>query len=517
MKMVEIEFHGGVGEIGGNKILIKTPGGNIFLDFGLSFSTHKMFFSEFIQPRGANGLGDYFETGLLPPIPGIYRHRMAEHTYTITGGKWDVRNGTPPLAVLVSHAHADHIDLIPVLHESTAVVASPLSLALMDAMDVVSSREYLTLKPRYEYYTNKKGGLSRKTSKQETYPRTTLTAHPGKISLPEVLGDGGDLEVEVWPVDHSIPGAVGYILNVEGKKIVYTGDLRFHGKLGAETRAFVEKSRGADLLITEGTNLAPEKEKGKNRKEKQRISEKEVSEKLAEQMGGVRGHLFVNYPMRDLYRLKSILDAARSNGKELAVPLKQFYIIQKVWETCETLGSTGPDPFPSSGAELSSILPSPGDVILYVPKKSWGTIVTPEPDMRDYDPWEREVIEEHENDYITAFDIRDNPEQYVMILDSWNIQQLADVQPVPGGVYIKSSTEPFDIEMEIDWERIKNWLKKYDIKIVDEKTHASGHASGDEIKQMIEEIGAEKTFLIHTEGTLPGTEKPETGKTYTFG
>ena len=66
--MVEITFFGGVGEVGGNKILISDNDTRVFFDFGVSFARNKQYYAEFIQPRTCSGLGDLLEFGLIPEI-----------------------------------------------------------------------------------------------------------------------------------------------------------------------------------------------------------------------------------------------------------------------------------------------------------------------------------------------------------------------------------------------------------------------------------------------------------------
>jgi len=50
--MVTITFHGGVNEIGGNKILLEDNDTRIFLDFGLSFKKGIKFYTGFLAARG---------------------------------------------------------------------------------------------------------------------------------------------------------------------------------------------------------------------------------------------------------------------------------------------------------------------------------------------------------------------------------------------------------------------------------------------------------------------------------
>jgi ribonuclease J len=68
---------------------------------------------------------------------------------------------------------------------------------------------------------------------------------------------------------------------------------------------------------------------------------------------------------------------------------------------------------------------------------------------------------------------------------------------------LKSNTEPFDVEMELDAKRIDNWLDLFSLKQYGRKTedglHASGHASGVEIIEMLRTIHPKKIIPIHTE------------------
>ena len=73
---VQLTVFDGSGCIGGNKIYLLADGVGVFFDFGLNFSARSRYFDEFLRPRSALGLLDYLKTGLLPPIPGIYRHDL---------------------------------------------------------------------------------------------------------------------------------------------------------------------------------------------------------------------------------------------------------------------------------------------------------------------------------------------------------------------------------------------------------------------------------------------------------
>ena len=78
--MTKITFFGGVNEIGGNKILVEDKGTSAFFDFGKSFSCGSNYFVNWLAPREINGLGDYFEFGLLPELKGLYAKEKLSFT-----------------------------------------------------------------------------------------------------------------------------------------------------------------------------------------------------------------------------------------------------------------------------------------------------------------------------------------------------------------------------------------------------------------------------------------------------
>jgi ribonuclease J len=87
-----------VNEIGGIKILLEDEDAKNFLDFGMSFGLANKYFSEFLQPRKCNGLGDFIEFGLIPDLKGRYREDFLGHM-----GRSSEALGFD--GVLLSHAH----------------------------------------------------------------------------------------------------------------------------------------------------------------------------------------------------------------------------------------------------------------------------------------------------------------------------------------------------------------------------------------------------------------------------
>lgn len=97
-----IAFYGDIHETGGNKFLVEDKGTRIFLDFGMQMGKVNYYFSEFLRPGALNGMGDLFEFGLLPKLPGLYRQDYAKHV------GFDGKEETAFDALVLTHAHIVH-------------------------------------------------------------------------------------------------------------------------------------------------------------------------------------------------------------------------------------------------------------------------------------------------------------------------------------------------------------------------------------------------------------------------
>lgn len=457
--MVKIDILGGKNEIGGNKILVEHEGTRIILDFGMSFNQNSKYCSEFLQPRKCSGLTDFFELGLLPDIKGFYRTDYLKHMGR-TGEEREID------AVLLTHAHADHAQYIHFLRHDIPIYCTAETKTILKCIEETGSStfsEYINVCDAFKFNTNG-GKLVRATCKQkELHPRNYT------LMKPEKKEKIGSFEVEMFPIDHSIPGACGFIIYTSEGNLVYTGDIRFHGSNKELSRKFVEKAGLASpkWLICEGTRIDSTQIDSENR----------VKEEITELVSGSGGLIFVEHPVRDLDRMKSIFDSAKANGRDFVVPLKAAHLIK----------------------ELDKLSPFRiKDVKILVPRKGWGLICEKgyEKDIieKDYESWERAYL--FLENSITCKDLQQNPEKYVVSMSLWEMNQLVDIQPQKA-IWIKSSCDPFCDEMELDEEKKQYWLDRF--KITKHSSHASGHASGCEILGMINAIKPENVIPVHTE------------------
>jgi len=93
----------------------------------------------------------------------------------------------------------------------------------------------------------------------------------------------------------------------------------------------------------------------------------------------------------------------------------------------------------------------------------------------------------------------------------WDANELFDLSNpdgiIPDSKYIRASCEPFNDEMEIDEEKLMNWLNKFGVNyetFVPEngkeyfvRSHVSGHASKPELIELITKIKPGFFIPIH--------------------
>lgn len=448
--MVSLSFYGGVSEIGGNKILLEDEDTKVFLDFGMSFGKRALFFEEFLTPRTANGIGDFLELGLLPDLPGIYREDLLVH------------HGREPedpevQAVLLSHAHADHANYISFLHQKIPVYCGETSKRILDAVDEQSQRsiesEVLDYKERPLYRKNyKKPGVTRCFN---------LFRTGNKICI-------DSLEIYPIHVDHSVPGAYGFIIHTSEGAIVYTGDLRMHGLKNELTEEFVtEATKACPLaIITEGTRIDQKQTND---------SEENVYRRSKQALCTNKKMSIVDFNFKDVDRFTTFYQIAKDLGKQLVISFKHACFLEQ-YHKDKKLKT------PDSKDEHINIL---------LPKRNTGTY-----DMKeDYrDKFIKKRL--HYPNILCAEDIRRNPSNYIVVLNFWYFNTMIDLKPYDG-MYIHSLSEPFNEEMEISYERMQNWLHHFNLNLI--QSHCSGHINGEDLKRILTQICPKHLFPVHTE------------------
>lgn len=444
--MTSLTFYGGVNEIGGNKILLEDKDTRIFLDFGKSFSRRAKFFEEYINPRTANGIIDFQMMQLIPDIQGIYRDDLMNMAYREIV-KPDIDG------VLLSHAHADHADYISFLHEDIPIYMGKTCHLILQALEERSSR---TLEKEILSYIPRPYSKGTKPIKRKI--NTFRNKEKFKI---------GSLEIEPIHVDHSIPGAYGFIIYTSVGPVVYTGDFRMHGTKWQMTKEFIERTKEVKpiALITEGTRIRDEE-----KQESEEIVYNE-SKRIVSQTDKL---VFADFNFKDIDRMQTFYNIAKENDRKFVVKLNDAYFLKYL----------------SQDPQLNVPTPNDDNIIIYLPKKGSGTYSN-----SDYKYSENQFVDL--DNTLSAKQIALKENKVLCALGFYSFTALIDMKPKPGSLYIHSASEPYNEEQELSQTRIDNWLNHFGMNKF--QSHCSGHARGKDLLEAVSEIDAKTLYPIHTE------------------
>ncbi|MFV0270596.1 MAG: MBL fold metallo-hydrolase [Macellibacteroides fermentans] len=219
---MKITIHRGINQIGGCITEISTSETRILIDLGQNL------------PDGEGEVNDDFAS--------------REAIENITQGVD---------AVFYTHYHGDHLGLFNYVSDNIrqyiGQVAKRVALCKHRQLSYIKSREELSAEE-----------ISKLEKMGELSPGQSINIR--------------DIKITPYFVSHSAYDAYMFLIDVEGKKILHTGDFRGHGYLSKGLLPTIEKlilpQGEVDFLITEGTMLSRRGEKVINENELQKEAER---------------------------------------------------------------------------------------------------------------------------------------------------------------------------------------------------------------------------------------------------
>ncbi len=480
---MKINILDGHNTIGGNKILLTGKyNESILLDFGKNFESYGSYFEEFLTPRQGAGIYDLWKLGLVPHYRGLYRDALLTYLE-------DEVNEIPGLnlrALFLTHAHLDHAGYIPFLKEDVPIVSTPATFKLLKSIQDTGGgglfNEYCNASAR-EVVSTKTGETKLKKGKGTSYDRNFCFSPTGDIS---------SFKYRMFPVDHSILGAASFYFEVDGVKIAYTGDLRFHGERGNLSKEFFNflKENGTDILLCEGTRVPTIEEMEKALSEVQ-LTEMDVKNASLEVVKQFKGKVVVaDFGARNIERLKIFLDIASETERKLAITLKDAYLLHLLQDEFD-------------------YIKSPNLVII-------------ESKREQNREWVKLMLNTYGHKMTTLKNISKDPGSYILCYSFWDMPNLLDLEIKERGAYIYSTSEAYSEEQMIDTRRLFNWLNylnlgPFGISMQGDNIeftreyHASGHTSFRDLVHEIEFAKPDMVVPLHSEHI--GTFKEYFGNT----
>ena len=142
--------------------------------------------------------------------------------------------------------------------------------------------------------------MSNKYIKKEYLKESKIFKAEREISI-------GDIKIIPYLCDHSAYDSYMFLLECEGKKILYTGDFRSNGRKSFEP--LLKKLPKVDVLITEGTNLS------NNKIGKVNLTEKELEKKGTEILEGNDRPVFVLMATTNIDRIVTFYKIANATKR----------------------------------------------------------------------------------------------------------------------------------------------------------------------------------------------------------
>ena len=193
---------------------------------------------------------------IVPEIEGLFKGKA----------KYD--------GILISHYHGDHIGLATKILPEIPIYMGEKSYEIYKVSNEYMGKEYLkepkTFKPEEEFLI-------------------------------------GDIKITPYLCDHSAFDSYMFLLDCEGKRMLYTGDFRSNGRKSYEP--LLRKLPKVDVLITEGTNLS------NNKIGKINLTEKGLEKKGIEILEGNDRPVFVLMAATNIDRIVTFYKIANATKR----------------------------------------------------------------------------------------------------------------------------------------------------------------------------------------------------------
>lgn len=257
---MKICIYRGTNEIGGNCIELSTDKTRILLDVGTPLAS--------MEEKSPWTRSDYLKW-------------LAKYKVPVQGAYAD-DDGRPVDAIFISHNHGDHYGMLPLINPKIPIyMSSTLKHILLDIEPLKGSKfdvSHLDIR--------------------EIAPNESI-----KI---------GDMTITAHPVDHS-PAASAFEISDNARRVLYTGDIRFHSSQAWKSWKLADAVSAPDYLIMEGTRLSRQ---GQPDKFPTEMSVRRAIKNLLESSDKLA---FISFSAQNLDRICSLIGVCQSTHRALVI------------------------------------------------------------------------------------------------------------------------------------------------------------------------------------------------------
>ena len=264
----------GTHEIGGNCVEIATDSARIMLDVGMPlFDADGEQFDE--KAIRGKSVPELLEAKILPNVPGLFTE------------------GPAPDAILLPHAHMDHTGFLRFTRPEIPVYATKGTSKMMLAGRLFARQVEL---PKERF-------------------RELRAGKPNDVA---------GFRVTAFAVDHSVYGSVAFLIDADGKTVLYSGDLRLHGRKPGMARDLTAalKDKTVDVLLMEGTHLGQERTRG--------VTEYELEEEIVNQIRSAQGLVLASFSPQHIDRLVAFIRAGIRTERTFVVDVYTAFVMHLI-------------------------------------------------------------------------------------------------------------------------------------------------------------------------------------------
>jgi len=271
---MQLKIYRGAQEIGGTCLEIFSGNTRILLDVGLPLFDAQQ---QLLDTRGlkSQSTEELLQSGIIPAVAGL------------TAGD------SAPDAILLSHAHLDHCGLLDRTSTEIPIYATSGTSKMMLAGSLFAGQSAIP-RPRH---------------------RKLVSEQPVRI---------GEFQVTPFAVDHSIFGAVALLIEADGKSLLYSGDLRLHGRKTGMAHKLVKacQEKELDVLVMEGTHVG--------QPAAERMTEYDLEEHLVEQVKLAPGLVLASFSPQHVDRLVAFIRASMRTGRTFVADAYTAFVLHLV-------------------------------------------------------------------------------------------------------------------------------------------------------------------------------------------
>lgn len=272
--------------------------------------------------------------------------------------------------------------------------------------------------------------------------------------------DVGPFRVTPYLTDHSAFDAYMLLIEVAGKRVLYSGDFRNHGRKSALVeRLMAAPPPDVDVLLMEGTNLGSEKPTK---------SEHDLEEDFVALFRDTPGRVFTCWSAQNIDRTVTLYRAALKTGRTLVIDLYT--------------------------AEVLELLADAGKL----PRAGWNNIkvVITRSFARLYEmKGRKEFVERMAAHGMSAAALAQNPGKWVVMIRPSLIRDFESkgVRPSPDDAWSYSQWRGYLDQP--DGVRLREWFEDAGSKAA--HLHTSGHASTADLKAFASAMAPKALVPIH--------------------